>query len=129
MKGGFRMKKYIAVLVSIFMLLGFSLTGCAAEQPEPQQNNTDEITITLQIDNPIMTVNDTEREIDPGRGTAPLLVNDARTLLPVRAVVEAIGGTVDWDENTNTAILTYGSDVISLRYAFGAQRFARPRRG
>ncbi len=31
MKGEFRMKKYIAVLVSIFMMLGLSLTGCAAE--------------------------------------------------------------------------------------------------
>ena len=114
MKGEFKMKKSIAVLVSIFMMLGLSLTGCAAEQPEQQQNNTDEITITLQIDNPMMTVNGTEREIDPGRGTVPVIVNDARTLLPVRAVVEAIGGTVDWDENTNTAILTYDSDVISF---------------
>ncbi len=70
--------------------------------------------LTLQIGNPQMTVNGEEREIDPGRGTVPVLVNDARTLLPVRAVIEAVGGTVEWEENTNTAVLTYGNDVIRL---------------
>ncbi len=70
--------------------------------------------LTLQIGNPVMTVNGEEREIDPGRGTVPVLVNDARTLLPVRAVVEAVGGTVAWEEDTNTAVLTYESDVIRL---------------
>ena len=61
-----------------------------------------------------MTVNGTQQEIDPGRGTVPILVNDARTLLPVRAVIEAMGGTVEWDENTDTATLKYRSDIINL---------------
>lgn len=69
--------------------------------------------ISLQIDNPTMTVNGTEKEIDPGRGTVPVVVND-RTLVPVRAIIEEMGGTVSWNEGTQTARLAYGRDEIRL---------------
>ena len=69
--------------------------------------------ITIQIGNPEMTVNGIEQEIDPGMGTVPVISNE-RTLLPVRAIVEALGGTVEWDENTRTASLSYDSDNIEL---------------
>lgn len=35
----------------------------------------------------------------------PIILNE-RTLIPVRAVAEAIGMTVDWDENTYTVVIT-----------------------
>ncbi len=60
--------------------------------------------LTLQIGNPNMTINGVSQEIDPGTGTVPIVLND-RTMLPVRAVIEAVGGTVSWDENTQTATL------------------------
>ena len=69
--------------------------------------------ITIQIGNPEMTVNGIKQEIDPGMGTVPVISNE-RTLLPVRAIVEALGGTVEWDENTRTASLSYDSDNIEL---------------
>ena len=73
----------------------------------------DDITITLQIGNPNMTVNNAEKAIDE-QGTVPVLIND-RTLLPVRAVVEEMGGSVEWVEETQTVILAYGSDTITLQ--------------
>ncbi len=36
-------------------------------------------------------------EIDPGRGTAPLIQN-GRTLVPTRAIIEAMDGKVEWNE-------------------------------
>ena len=72
-----------------------------------------ETVITLQIDNPNMTVNGQSEEIDPGRGTTPVVVSE-RTLVPVRAIIEAVGGTVDWNQDTQTATLTYNGDVIRL---------------
>ena len=45
---------------------------------------------TLEINNPIMTVNGIEKEIDPGNGTTPVIVED-RTLVPIRAVIESLG--------------------------------------
>lgn len=54
--------------------------------------------IVLQIDNPYMTVNGYRKEIDPGRGTAPIIVN-GRTMLPIRVVIETMGGTIGWYGN------------------------------
>lgn len=69
--------------------------------------------LTLQIGNPNMTINGVSQEIDPGMGTVPIVLND-RTMLPVRAVIEAVGGTVSWDENTQTATLEYNGDTVRL---------------
>ena len=76
-------------------------------------NNTENLSISLQIDNPIMTVNGQQKEIDPGMGTTPVIIND-RTLLPIRAVVEEMGGNVEWDNDTQTVTLTYNNDTIRL---------------
>ncbi len=73
----------------------------------------EETVLTLQIGNPEMTVNGMSQEIDPGRGTAPLLWS-GRTLVPIRAIMEAVGGTVDWDGASQTVTLTYQEDVIRL---------------
>ena len=52
--------------------------------------------ILMQIGKDTMLVDDTIQEIDPGRGTTPLIV-DSRTLVPIRAIIEAMCGTVGWD--------------------------------
>ncbi|MCC8170103.1 MAG: hypothetical protein LIO59_07085, partial [Oscillospiraceae bacterium] len=67
----------------------------------------------MQIDNPVMTVNGAETEIDVGRGTTPVIVND-RTLVPIRAIIEAMDGTVEWDADTQTVTLDYNDDEIIL---------------
>lgn len=72
-----------------------------------------ETTITLQIGNPSMTINGMEQMIDP-QGTVPVLRQD-RTLLPVRAVMEGLGGTVEWDGKTQTVSLTRGQQTLFLR--------------
>ena len=51
----------------------------------------------MTIDNPYMIVNEEIMvEIDPGRGTAPRIIN-GRTMVPIRAIVEKMGGVVDWE--------------------------------
>ncbi len=70
-------------------------------------------TLTLQIDNPYMEADGTRVEIDPGRGTSPVII-EGRTLVPVRAIVEQIGGTVAWEQSTSTATLVYATTTIAL---------------
>lgn len=53
--------------------------------------------ILMTIDDPWMSVNGELREIDPGRGTKPVIVN-GRTLVPIRSIVEGIGGIVNWND-------------------------------
>ena len=73
----------------------------------------DDVIVSLQIDNPIMEVNGEEIEIDVGRETKPIVIN-GRTLVPIRAIIEAFGGMVGWDESTKTVLLTMEDDIIRL---------------
>ncbi len=105
------MKKTISLILSIFMVFGFTLTGWAAQEDAAAEKTGKKI--VLQIDNPMMAVDGIEKEIDPGRGTVPIITNN-RTLVPVRAIVEELGGSVTWEESTQTATLTYNTDKIQL---------------
>lgn len=54
------------------------------------------IIIEIQINNKNMKVNGVSKELDPGRDTVPQIVND-RTMVPIRAIVEALGGNVEYE--------------------------------
>lgn len=100
------MKKGLFVL-AVLLFAVVTATACGASETAAEA-----VTLTLQIDNPVMTVNGEAQSID-GEGTAPVL-RDGRTLVPVRAVVEAMGGRVGWDAATRTATLTCGGDSVAL---------------
>ena len=101
------MKKITAIILFLCMSFGFT-TSCAAVS----NDDSAAAEIVLQIGNAVMTVDGAEQAIDEG-GTVPVIVN-GRTLLPVRTVVEAMGGAVDWDGVTQTVTLDCGDDEIIL---------------
>lgn len=104
------MKKIVSILLVLCFMSGLvSITGCATENVTAEEG----FSLVLQVGNPMMTVNGTQQEIDPGRGTVPVIVND-RTLVPIRAIIEAMGGTVEWEEETQIAALTYENNRIRL---------------
>ena len=103
-----KIRKFLAVTLAMALCV-----TCIAVFAAGAADGADGLSITLQIGNPIMTVNGQEKEIDPGMGTAPVVIND-RTLLPVRAVVEEFGGTASWNESAQEVTLEYGSDTIRL---------------
>jgi hypothetical protein len=73
------------------------------------------ITITLQPDNPYMTVDGVSREIDPGRSTKPVIIPEwSRTVVPIRAIVEALGGTISWDGETRKVTIDFKDTIIEL---------------
>ena len=74
--------------------------------------NDSDVVVSLQINDPIMEVNGVETEIDIGRGTKPIVTN-GRTLVPIRAIIEAFDGVVGWDGDTQTVKLTMADDVIT----------------
>ncbi len=107
------MKKTISLFLVLTMLLCFAVTGCAAEDTAQTVQAAPEGTIiVLAIGSPNMTVNGEEKQID-SQGMVPVIVGD-RTLLPIRAVMEAMGGQVDWNEETRGVTLTLGTDVMQL---------------
>lgn len=70
-------------------------------------------TIILKIGNPKMTVNGQQREIDPGRATKPLIVN-GRTLVPIRTIVEAMGGSIAWDAKLQEIVMAANNKNIRM---------------
>jgi len=71
------------------------------------------VTINLTIGDPFMTVNSNRLEIDPGRGTKPLIIQ-GRTILPIRAVVEALGGSISWDGKERKITIVRKDTVIEM---------------
>ena len=65
--------------------------------------------IQLEIGNTTMYVNGKPVSL----GTAPIIMN-SRTLLPVRAVVEAAGGTVAWDAPTQKVTIARKGKTLEL---------------
>ena len=69
--------------------------------------------IVIEVGSKYMYINGNREEIDPGRGTA-VTINNGRTFLPIRAVVEAMGGEVRWRESDKRVSIYLKEDVIHL---------------
>lgn len=97
------------------ILLGVITIICSlfVAYPAMSADYTSDVVVSLQIDNPIMEVNGIQTEIDEGLGTKPI-VTYGRTLVPIRAIIEAFGGVVSWDESTQSVLLTMEDDTITL---------------
>lgn len=74
----------------------------APEKPE-------KIVIILQIGNKNFTVNGQNRELD-----SPPIIKNNRTLLPIRAIIESLGGTIGWDATEKKVTITLSSTNIEL---------------
>jgi hypothetical protein len=71
------------------------------------------VQIVLQAYNPAMTVNGANTIIDPASGAVPIIKN-GRTLLPIRAIVESVGGTVNWDANQQEVTIQVENRTMQL---------------
>lgn len=92
------MKKQISIFILVFLMMFNSLSL-----------NSNAVT----NDQPIKVMVDGEQLIFD----VPPVVHNNRTLVPVRAIFEALGATVDWDSETNSVIATKG--IISITLPIG----------
>jgi len=70
-------KKLISILMTFIFAMSF-MTGCnAAEQKTPEQKTSEKFVLTMQIGNPVMTVNGEEKNIDEN---AFFIVTDAKNV-------------------------------------------------
>jgi photosystem II stability/assembly factor-like uncharacterized protein/CTP:phosphocholine cytidylyltransferase-like protein len=65
--------------------------------------------IILQIGKTSFIVNSTFYNLD-----SPPVIKNGRTLLPIRAVIEALNGTVDWDATQRKVTVSLSSTTIEL---------------
>lgn len=85
------LKKLIGIISALIMSVSITTISATA---------TDNITVKLDGRNVEFDV-------------APQLVNE-RTMVPVRAIFEALGATVEWDQQTNTVTSSKDGTVIQL---------------
>lgn len=70
--------------------------------------------ITMQIDNPVMSVQSIENdEIVKIELDSPPIIKDDSTIVPVRAVAESLGYTVEWDAQTYTVNISTISNEVN----------------
>jgi hypothetical protein len=68
--------------------------------------------ISLTVGSPRMTVNGTVKAID-AQGTRPLISN-GMTMVPIRAIIESLGGSVGWDTATRRLDIRLGSRTVTV---------------
>jgi len=69
--------------------------------------------IVLRIGNPLMEVDSETREIDPGRGTTPV-IKEGRTFLPIRSLIETLSGNITWNDKTKKVVIELKDINIEL---------------
>lgn len=84
---------------AIFEALGAEVTW--APETRTATGVRGDVTVDIQIDNPIMKVNGADVELD----VSAQIVDD-RTLVPVRAISESFNADVEWDPDTRTVTVT-----------------------
>jgi hypothetical protein len=96
-------KKFsIIIIATVFTCLAMTSTALAETK-----------TVILKVGNPYMTVNGTSQEIDPGRGTVPIIVA-SRTLVPVRTIIEQMNGSITWNGNEQLVTISTVSKTIKI---------------
>ncbi|MFB7157032.1 stalk domain-containing protein [Lysinibacillus sp. NPDC056232] len=87
----------VAALVFAFILSGQTSASAATDKGIQIRNN-----VTINIDGETIQIND------------PILSKADHLLLPMRALYEAIGASVDWSKENNTATAYRNGKVINL---------------
>jgi serine protease Do len=104
--------KNVRRTIVLLVVLAFALTLPALRPSAVGGAVTGQTVIVLRVGVPTMTVDGVTKAID-AQGTAPLIV-EGRTFLPIRAIVEALGGTIAWTPADKKVTIIMGSDVIEL---------------
>jgi photosystem II stability/assembly factor-like uncharacterized protein len=65
--------------------------------------------VILQIGRTNFTVNGLSNTLD-----SPPVIKNSRTLLPIRAIIESLGGSVSWDATAKKVTVMLGSNTIEL---------------
>jgi hypothetical protein len=64
----------------------------------------------------VLTIGSSVMSVDGKRATldSPPIIREGRTLLPIRAVIEALGGSVAWDAVQRKATVTLGTHTVEV---------------
>lgn len=98
------MKKKVLLAVLMVLIVTFSSVLPALAEM---------ISLSLKVGDPYMMVGSARFELDPGRGTKPVIIN-GRTLIPVRTIINKMGGTIGWDSSLRQIVIFANNKTIKM---------------
>ena len=102
---------YFGILASLLFLFAISYENFSIYGKQ----NEVKYKIEYKIGSPKMIVNGSEREIDPGRNTVPIILNNwNRTLVPIRSLIESVGGRITWYDKERKVSILFNNNSINL---------------
>src|SRR5665647_1703583 len=105
------MRRTYHLKTRVAMLLVLSLLCLSLLLPSSASASSS-TTVQLWIGNATMLVNGVQQLIDAQK-TQPI-ISGGRTLLPIRSVIEAFGGSVAWEPSTSKITVTMGNRALEL---------------
>lgn len=102
---------YFVCTMIIFMCFGGCGSSASVTNPEVSTDTSTEgeVSVLSMEQNILVFYNNSELFFDQ----PPIIVNN-RTLVPLRAIFEAMGASVEWDQNTQTVTSRKNDTTISL---------------
>jgi hypothetical protein len=101
---------------NVFGQLGYGQSS--VEQYTPQRVKLPPVgtasNLVLQVDRSVMWSMGEIIPVDPGRETAPRLINNL-TMLPIRAVIETFGGSVHFVSERQSTVIYLNGHVLEIR--------------
>lgn len=112
------MRKRICVVLLVMLVFCVLMNQTYAAEPVNENKLVPEDGeygfFILEIGNPTLIFNGKTEEIDPEFKSAPVLI-EGTTLLPIRIIIEKLGGTLRWDDAENIIDINYKSKRIILQ--------------
>ncbi|WP_140397178.1 phosphodiester glycosidase family protein [Flavonifractor sp. An82] len=102
------MKRRLLSLLAVLALMVSLIPGALAA-PEA-------LVITMRLNSPWCVIGDTVTQIDSESSAVVLMSESGRTMLPIRRMIEAYGGTVEWVPETNGVRCSLNGTSVELEY-------------
>ncbi|MBI4734257.1 MAG: copper amine oxidase N-terminal domain-containing protein, partial [Rubrobacteridae bacterium] len=103
----------LALLAAIpgFASIGYAATSTPSAPAATYQSSAQTMTeLTFTIGSKEYLVGKTKKTL-----SAAPFTKDARTLIPIRYVIEAIGGNIDWNQDAQETSITVGTTSILMK--------------
>ena len=99
-------------LFNVLRVVIVAIILCTTAFPAFARADSKTTVVNLWIGNSVMSVNGLRQPID-SQGTKPVIL-ESRTLVPIRAIIEAFGGDVGWDATAKKVTIVFNNNTLEL---------------
>ena len=100
-------RRFLSLLAVLALILSLAPSALAA-QPN--------LVVAMRYNSPWCVIGDTVTQIDPDSSAVVVMAEAGRTMLPIRRMIEAFGGTVEWVPETNGVRCSLNGISVELEY-------------